>query len=106
MTKDNAFKTLMLPPSASRQEIDATYNKLVRRYPPEFQPDKFREIDEAYRFLTSLSVMIERLLSDEIDDASIDPDLFDFKIPPPTHSIENALKDIKRQYKINHLTKG
>ncbi|KJU85419.1 molecular chaperone DnaJ [Candidatus Magnetobacterium bavaricum] len=103
MTKDDAFKTLMLEPSASKHEIDAAYNKLVRRYPPEFQPDKFREIDEAYRFLTSLSVMIERLLSDEIGDVFIDPALFKFDTPPPTHLIESALKDIKRQQKIKHL---
>ncbi|MBF0337868.1 MAG: DnaJ domain-containing protein [Nitrospirae bacterium] len=103
MTKYDAFKTLQLEPSASKQEIEAAYNKLVRRYPPEFQPDKFREIDEAYRFLTSLSVMIERLLADAIDDAGIDADLFTFDTPPPTHLLAGAIKTIKQQHKIRHL---
>ncbi|MBF0605978.1 MAG: DnaJ domain-containing protein [Candidatus Magnetobacterium sp. LHC-1] len=103
MTKDDAFKALQLDPSASKQEIEAAYNKLVRRYPPEFQPDKFREIDEAYRFLTSLSVMIERLLADAIDDVGIDADLFKFDTPPPTHLLEGAINAIKRQSKIKHL---
>ena len=63
MTKEKALKILNLTPAATREEIDHAYQRLVRRYPPEFHPEKFREIDEAYKFLTSLVFRIEKLIT-------------------------------------------
>jgi hypothetical protein len=36
---------------------------LVRRYPPEHHPDRFRQIDESYRTLTSLFFVVESIFS-------------------------------------------
>lgn len=58
MTKEKALATLNLTPPAGREEIEKAYQRLVRRYPPEFHPEKFRTLDEAYRFLTSLAFRI------------------------------------------------
>jgi len=63
MTRDQALTLLNLPPEASREDIDEAYGRLVRRYPPEFQPEKFRRIDMAFRFLTSFAARLESLLS-------------------------------------------
>lgn len=40
---------LDLSEAAAPEEIETAYRHLVRRFPPEFQPEKLREIDEAYR---------------------------------------------------------
>jgi DnaJ-class molecular chaperone len=63
MTREGALKNLNLPPEADSEAIEKAYQRLARRYPPEFQPEKFRIIDESYRQLTSLPEMLERLLS-------------------------------------------
>ena len=58
MTKEKALAVLNLFPPASQEEIEKAYQRLVRRYPREFHPEKFRALDEAYRFLTSLAFRI------------------------------------------------
>jgi len=50
MTPGRSLAVLNLTPSASKEEIEQAYQRLVRRYPPEFQPEKFRRVDDAYRF--------------------------------------------------------
>jgi curved DNA-binding protein CbpA len=45
---------LGLAPGASREEVDRAYRKLVRRYPPELNPDRFARVRGAYELLTSL----------------------------------------------------
>lgn len=65
MTRDQALAVLNLPESATPQEVQQAYERLVRRYPPEFHPDKFCQIDAAHRFLTSLPYRLERLFAPE-----------------------------------------
>jgi curved DNA-binding protein CbpA len=38
MTREEALAQLNLPPSAGREEIEQAYQRMVRRYPPEFHP--------------------------------------------------------------------
>lgn len=45
---------LGLAPDASREEINRAYRKLVRRYPPELNPERFARIHRAYELLSSL----------------------------------------------------
>lgn len=102
MTGDEACAILNLEATASREEIERAYQRLVRRYPPEFQPEKFRQIDEAYRSLTSLTYRLEKLLGPETGDTKPDPDLFLFS-PSPPPSIEEAVQEIKKQFRMTHL---
>jgi len=104
MTKEKALKILNLTPAATREEIDHAYQRLVRRYPPEFHPEKFREIDEAYKFLTSLAFRIEKLITPQAT-IELNRELFSFDFTPPTSSLESALSEIKKQLKIAFLWK-
>ncbi|KJR42418.1 Heat shock protein DnaJ [Candidatus Magnetoovum chiemensis] len=104
MTKEEALDKLSLSIGADKEEIVKTYKKLVRRYPPEFNPDKFKEIDEAYRFLTSFPIMLEWLLSSETNIDDINYDLFSKEVSPPTASlIDKSLAEAKQQLKMAHL---
>jgi curved DNA-binding protein CbpA len=102
MTREKALTVLNLPSSAGREEIEQAYHRLIRRYPPEFHPEKFRTIDEAYRFLTSLAFRIERLLSPQAN-TQLDREVFSFGLSPPVSSLEGALSEIKKQLKIAFL---
>ena len=102
MTKKESLEKLKLSPSATTGDMEKAYKRLVRRYPPEFHPEKFREVDEAYRFLTSLPYLLESLLSPEIEKTDIDPKLFEFSLSPPS-SLEEALTDIEKQFRMNYL---
>nr|WP_321464950.1 hypothetical protein [uncultured Desulfobulbus sp.] len=64
LTRDQALHHLHLAQEATREEIEQSYRRLVRRYPPEFHPDRFRLIDESYRALTSLSFVVETIMTD------------------------------------------
>ena len=65
MTRKQALTVLHLGAEATDADVEKAYLRLVRRFPPEFHPDRFRQIDEAYRFLTSWSYRLERLLTPE-----------------------------------------
>ncbi|MBI4496019.1 MAG: DnaJ domain-containing protein [Deltaproteobacteria bacterium] len=104
MSRNEACAILNLETTAPREEIENAYQRLVRRYPPEFHPEKFRQIDEAYRSLTSLPFLLEKLLGPETEEKP-DPDLFLFSPSPPS-SIEDALLEIQKQFKMAHLWPG
>ena len=104
MTREKALARLNLPSSAGREEIERAYQRLVRRYPPEFHPEKFRDLDEAYRFLTSLAFRIERSLLPQAK-MEIDRDSLSFNLTPPIASLEAALNEIKTKLKIAFLWK-
>ena len=103
MTREESLAVFNLPASATKEEIEQAYQRLVRRYPPEFQPEKFRQIDDAYRFLTSLPSMIERLLSPAVQEKELDKSLFSLTITPPSAALEEALLEVKKQFKISFL---
>jgi hypothetical protein len=96
MTREEALQNLSLPPDANQEDIEKAYHRLVRRYPPEFNPDKFRLIDDSYRQLTSLAVMIEKFLAPSVGDAKLDPALFVFNPAVPASSLDKALKEIRK----------
>jgi hypothetical protein len=103
MTREESLTVLNLPASAVKGEIEQAYQRLVRRYPPEFQPEKFRQIDEAYRFLISLPSMLEKLLSPAAQEKELDKSLFSLKIAPPSAALEDALWEVKKQFKLSFL---
>lgn len=63
LTRAEALKILNLPAEASAEAIEKAYHRLVRRYPPEFHPDRFRQIDQSYRTLTSTAFLVESILT-------------------------------------------
>jgi curved DNA-binding protein CbpA len=104
MTREEALTLLNLPPSARTEEIEQAYQRMVRRYPPEFQPEKFRQIDESYRFLISLPFLLEKLMAPEADSDDVNKCLFSFSLSPPQPSIlEEALLEVKKQFKMSYL---
>lgn len=95
MTREEALRNLNLQPDADSESIEQAYQRLVRRYPPEFHPDKFRTTDESYRLLTSLPGMIEKLLAPTVDDKKIDPALLTFDPRIPDSRLDEAIKEIR-----------
>jgi hypothetical protein len=96
MTREEALQNLNLPPDADAEAIEKAYQRLVRRYPPEFHPDRFRIIDDSYRQLTSLSDMVQKLLSPSIEPSGIDPTLLVFDPTVPESRIDESLAEIRR----------
>jgi hypothetical protein len=94
MTREEALQNLNLPPDADADAIEKAYQRLARRYPPEFHPDKFRAVDDSYRQLTSLSAMIEKLLAPSIEAPKIDPSLLVFEPAIPPEEAAKAVLEI------------
>ena len=104
MTREEALIQLNLPPAARKEEIEQAYQRMVRRYPPEFQPEKFRQVDEAYHFLTSLPFVVEKLLAPGADTGEANKSLFSFSLTPPQISVlEETLLEVKKQFKMSYL---
>lgn len=95
MTREEALRNLNLPSDAGHEAVEKAYQRLARRYPPEFHPDKFRMLDESYRQLTSLPAMIEKLLAPAIEDSRLDPAILAFDPPVPREKFEDALNEIR-----------
>ena len=103
MTREEALAQLNLPPSAGKDEIEPAYRRMVRRYPPEFQPEKFRQVDEAYRRLVSLPFLLEKLLA-PADSEEVNKSLFSFDLsPPPPAALEEAVLEAKKKFKMSYL---
>lgn len=58
------YDVLGLEPGASREEITRAYRKLVRRYPPELEPERFARIRRAYELLSSLEHQMAEIRKD------------------------------------------
>jgi hypothetical protein len=95
MTREEALQNLNLASDADPEAIETAYQRLVRRYPPEFHPDKFRLIDDSYRQLASLPAMLEKLLAPVVEDAKLDPSLFTFDPAIPDSRLEEALQEVR-----------
>ena len=78
------YKVLGLARDVSQNDIKKTYFTLVREFPPEEQPEKFKEIRAAYEVLRSPEKRAET-------------DLFLLQAPstPPKHQAMNLELDIK-----------
>ncbi len=61
---DEPHAILGLEPGASREQITRAYRKLVRRYPPELNPERFASIRRAYELLSSLELQMTEARKD------------------------------------------
>jgi hypothetical protein len=103
MTREEALKNLNLPLEAHPETIEKAYQRLARRYPPEFQPEKFRVIDESYRQLTSLPEMLDRLLSPHVVEEHFDPSLLILDPPRPNERLDEAIAEVRAEILSNFL---
>lgn len=55
------FRTLGLSPSVTEEQLRARYLELVRAFPPERDPDRFREIQAAFEAAKDPLLLAERL---------------------------------------------
>ena len=102
MTRLDALNELNLPEKAGDEEMEQAYRRLVRRYPPEFNPERFQKIDEAYRFLTSLPDMIERLLSPSVG-VGLSLSDFQFSAVLSPEAVDKALASLSRGGRMSAL---
>ena len=102
MTRLDALSELNLADNASREDVEQADRRLVRRFPPEFNPAKFQKRDDAYRFLTSLPDMVERLLSPTAGSGITLSD-FQLSVALPPNAVDKALASLSRQAKMAEL---
>lgn len=62
LTTPDPFAVLGLPRDADEAEVRARYLALVKQFPPERDPDKFREIRAAYDGAKNPLVIAKRLI--------------------------------------------
>ncbi len=82
---------LGLEPGADRGEITRAYRKLVRRYPPELNPERFARIRSAYERLSSLDLRMAEVRKDP--EAALEalfplPEITLKPAPPPPEPLE------------------
>lgn len=63
VTTANAHQVLELKPGATPDELRKAYLTLVRQYPPDREPEKFREIHAAYQLLNDPIAQATALLT-------------------------------------------
>lgn len=105
MTRQDALNELNLPSGGTEEEITRAYHRLARRYPPEFNPERFRKIDEAYRYLTSLPDMIERIFSQSVGEGIAAADLCFSPVLPP-EAVDKALASLGQESRIEAIWPG
>ena len=106
MNREIALQTLNLDSQAAHETIEKNYRKLINRYPPEFHPDKFREIDDAYRFLTSFARKVEMLFAPESGQQKIDAALFSFENGDSSALLAKGMKELNRMERLRYLTEA
>ena len=69
ITPSDPFDVLGVPKNADEAEIRARYLELVKRFPPERDPDKFREVQAAFAVAKDPLLIARRLLEPPGDEA-------------------------------------
>lgn len=97
LTRDQALNNLNLSPEATAAEIEKAYQRLVRRYPPEFHPDRFRQIDESYRTLTSLAFLVESIFAAraETPESNLAQELAGLPLAAEENVVARSIKEIR-----------
>lgn len=103
MTRTEALALLRLTETSGPEDIEQAYQRLVRRYPPEFHPEKFRQIDAAYTFLRSLPSRLEHFLLPQKFQAGPSGDFPFHLAPPPSCAPQDILAAFQQQLLFSHL---
>jgi curved DNA-binding protein CbpA len=62
-TSSDPFRVLGLPPDAGEVEVRARYLELVKKFPPDREPERFREIRAAYEAAKDPLSIAKRLIA-------------------------------------------
>lgn len=62
-SESNPFAILGLEQTASEEEVRHKYLELVKQHPPESDPERFREIHQAYESAKDPLILAKRLLA-------------------------------------------
>lgn len=105
LTREQALHNLNLSNEASGEEIEQSYRRLVRRYPPEFHPDRFRQIDESYRTLSSLSFLVESIFNakDRDEDGDLVAQINELPLAPEAGAALLGVDVLRRLYLVESL---
>jgi hypothetical protein len=108
LTQAEALKILNLSPEASAEAIETAYQRLVRRYPPEFHPDRFRQIDQSYRILTSTAFLVESILTARKTEPETDlaQRLADLPLVAEEDAVAKSLEEIRTLLLVESLWPG
>ncbi len=68
-TITDPFAILGVSPNAGEAEVRARYLELVKKYPPEHEPEKFREIRAAFEAAKDPLLIAKRLVTPPRDEA-------------------------------------
>lgn len=86
------FTTLGLPREAGEAEVRARYLELVKQFPPERAPERFREIQAAYEFARDPLSIAKRLIEPPGDEVPAwDEAIEQQKKSPPAMSLSFLL---------------
>lgn len=69
----NPYRVLQLEPGADKQAVKKAYFKLIRQYPPEKAPEKFKEIREAYEYLQEEANLVDMQKTVQLPEEFIKP---------------------------------
>ena len=69
---NDPYLVLGLPPDSDDTTIRKRYLELVKQHPPERDPEKFREVREAYDQLRDLTTRVRHRLFDQQSPHSLD----------------------------------
>ncbi len=103
MNDELAVKILGLDREASPEAMEKAYRKLINRYPPEFHPDKFRQVDEAYRYLTSYPKRIASLFAPDTTRNSVDLSLFAYSAEGKGELPDAGIAEVRRLARLWYL---
>ena len=103
MTDEAALEILGLDSQASQEEMEKAYRKLLNRYPPEFHPEKYRRIDEAYRFMTSYPRRVATLLAPKATRNSVDLNLFRYSCAEQDELLGAGVREVRRLARLRYL---
>jgi curved DNA-binding protein CbpA len=106
--REQALAVLNLNVDATREDIDRAYQRMVRRYPPEFHPERFRRIDESYRTLTSLAFVVETILGDKQSSGedNLTRTLADLPLTADDKAVHEGLKEMRSLLLVEKLWPG
>ncbi len=99
-TPSDPFAVLGLPREAGETEVRARYLELVKQFPPDREPDRFREIRAAYEAAKDPLVIAARLIEIPDDEPPEWSDVIEAqkKIPPrltPAFLLSLGNRDVK-----------
>ncbi len=104
LTRGEALQILGLSQDADAAAVEKAYRRLARRYPPELQPEKFRHIDAAYRFLISPAHRLETALHGyKTHEPKIDPEIFRSVPPLSETTLEKAAQQLRTLFLLDIL---